>query len=352
MHKHVLERDRLPRVVGRGPFRNRPGASRSRWCLADEHADGSMEHRLRDRPRQQLGVGPDRLVRAVEVRDGTAVALGEPLALLHDESRVRRAEARLVREQVVDEGCRVGHGRTVDPKMRDSHHAASRTRNRSSSTSTRCARTPTRRRSGSATCGTRAALDITWKFFSLEEVNLVAGKRHPWERPWSFGFGQMRVGVLIRRELGNDALDRWYEAVGHAFFYDGLKTHVPETHAQVIAAAGFDPSFVERAIADDSTLAEARAEHEDAVACYGAHGVPTIVFESGLRGVRPGRRARARRAKDAVALWELTRCDAALPASLRAPPPEDDGRRRCTSASSSARTSRPATGRPSRTPLP
>ena len=57
-------------------------------------------------------------------------------------------------------------------------------------------------------------LDITWRFFSLEEVNLVEGKAHPWERPWSYGFGQMRVGALIRRELGNDALDRWYAAVG------------------------------------------------------------------------------------------------------------------------------------------
>src|SRR5689334_22091301 len=99
-------------------------------------------------------------------------------------------------------------------------------------------------------------LEITWKFFSLEEVNLVPGKRHPWDRPWSYGFGQMRVGVLIRRELGNDALDRWYAAVGHAFFSDGMKTHVPEAHAEVIASAGFDPSFVERALDDESTIAE------------------------------------------------------------------------------------------------
>ncbi len=53
-------------------------------------------------------------------------------------------------------------------------------------------------------------LDITWRFFSLEEVNRVEGKKHPWERPWSFGWGQMRVGSLIRSELGNDELDRWY----------------------------------------------------------------------------------------------------------------------------------------------
>jgi 2-hydroxychromene-2-carboxylate isomerase len=147
-------------------------------------------------------------------------------------------------------------------------------------------------------------LDITWKFFSLEEVNLVAGKRHPWERPWSFGFGQMRVGALIRRELGNDALDRWYAAVGHAFFYDGVKTHIPDVHAQVIAAAGFDESLVDRAVADDSTLTEVRDEHLDAVARYGAHGVPTLVFDTGYAVYGPVV-VPAPTGTDAVALWEL-----------------------------------------------
>ena len=91
-------------------------------------------------------------------------------------------------------------------------------------------------------------LDITWRFFSLEEVNRVEGKRHPWERPWSFGWGQMRVGSLIRRELGNDELDRWYATVGSAFFNDGIKTHVPAVHEEVLLANDFDPTLVERAI--------------------------------------------------------------------------------------------------------
>ncbi len=152
----------------------------------------------------------------------------------------------------------------------------------------------------------RRALDIVWRFFSLEEVNLVEGKRHPWERPWSFGFGQMRVGALVRRELGNEALDRWYEAVGHAFFYDGVKTHVPEIHARVIADAGFDPAFVERAVADDSTLTEVRDEHLDAVERYGAHGVPTLVLDQGYAVYGPVV-VPAPTGDDAEALWELVR---------------------------------------------
>jgi 2-hydroxychromene-2-carboxylate isomerase len=172
---------------------------------------------------------------------------------------------------------------------------------------------------------TQTPLDITWRFFSLEEVNLVAGKRHPWERPWSYGFGQMRVGALIRRELGNDALDRWYETVGRAFFYDGVKTHVPDTHGEVIANAGFDPALVERAIADPSTLDEVREEHQDAVAHYGAHGVPTIVFDSGYAVYGPVV-VPAPEADDALALWELVRSMQRFPRlyELRHPKTTDD----------------------------
>jgi 2-hydroxychromene-2-carboxylate isomerase len=169
-------------------------------------------------------------------------------------------------------------------------------------------------------------VDITWRFFSLEEVNRVEGKRHPWERPWSFGFGQMRVGALVRRELGNEALDRWYATVGRAFFFDGVKTHTPEDHAEVIAAAGFDPALVARAIADESTLTEVRDEHLDAVERYGAHGVPTIVFGATDYAVFGPVVSPAPEGEEAVALWELVRGMQRFPHlyELRHPKTTDD----------------------------
>ena len=166
-------------------------------------------------------------------------------------------------------------------------------------------------------------LDITWRFFSLEEVNRVEGKRHPWERPWSFGWGQMRVGSLIRRELGNDELDRWYATVGSAFFNDGIKTHVPAVHEEVLLANDFDPTLVERAIADPATIDDVRADHDHAAA-YGAHGVPTIVRHSfavyGPVVVPPPT------GDDAVALWELVQGMARFPHlyELRHPKTHDD----------------------------
>lgn len=168
-------------------------------------------------------------------------------------------------------------------------------------------------------------IEVEWRFFSLEEVNREDGKKHPWQRPWSYGWGQMRVGALVRREHGNDGLSRWYELVGRSFFEDGVKTFVPEVHAEVLASAGFDPALVERAIADESTSDEVHAEHEFAATTYGAHGVPTIVFESGYAVYGPVV-VPAPTGADAIALWELVRSMQRFPHlyELRHPKTTDD----------------------------
>ena len=124
-----------------------------------------------------------------------------------------------------------------------------------------------------------AGIEVAWRFFSLEEINLVAGKKHPWERPWSYGWSQMRVAAWIRLE-SQAAVDRWYEAVGKAFHERGVKTHDPDVHRDLVARIGF-PGAVDAALADATTADEVRADHEEAVALHGAFGVPTIVLEGG-----------------------------------------------------------------------
>jgi hypothetical protein len=42
-------------------------------------------------------------------------------------------------------------------------------------------------------------LDVRWRFFSLEEASRAEGKKHPWERDWSYGWPVMRIGALLRR---------------------------------------------------------------------------------------------------------------------------------------------------------
>src|SRR5690606_2691540 len=34
----------------------------------------------------------------------------------------------------------------------------------------------------------QTGLTINWRFFSLEEINRVDGKKHPWEREWTYGW--------------------------------------------------------------------------------------------------------------------------------------------------------------------
>ena len=41
----------------------------------------------------------------------------------------------------------------------------------------------------------QTGLAVNWRFFSLEEINRVEGKKHPWEREWSYGWGMLRVAA-------------------------------------------------------------------------------------------------------------------------------------------------------------
>ena len=125
----------------------------------------------------------------------------------------------------------------------------------------------------------RTGLEVRWRFFSLEEVNRVEGKKHPWEREWSYGWSMMRIGALLRR-TDMDLLDRWYGAAGGARHVEGRKPHRPEVAEEILVGMGLDPGLVRRAIDDPSTGDEVRAEHELVVA-GGGFGVPTLRFDDG-----------------------------------------------------------------------
>ncbi len=152
----------------------------------------------------------------------------------------------------------------------------------------------------------QTGLVVNWRFFSLEEVNRAEGKKHPWEREWSYGWSLMRIGALLRRG-GMDQLDAWYAAAGQELHAAGGKPHNPAVARQIVAALGHDPGLVDAAIADPSTGDEVLAEHRKVVAA-GGFGVPTLFFPDGqcLFGpvlIDPPRGAEAVRLWDAVVAW-------------------------------------------------
>lgn len=130
-------------------------------------------------------------------------------------------------------------------------------------------------------------LTIDWRFFSLEEVNLVEGKKHPWERDWSYGWSLMRIGALLRRSSADD-VDRWYERAGRALHEEGHKPHVPDVARHLLAEIGLDPALVDRAIADQTTHDEVLADHQR-VTDAGGYGVPTLFLhtEGGSTALTP-----------------------------------------------------------------
>ena len=148
-------------------------------------------------------------------------------------------------------------------------------------------------------------IEISWRFFSLEEINRVEGKKHPWEREWTFGWSLMRIGAMLRRTSMDD-LDRWYERIGRALHEEGLRPHRPEVARELLVELGLDPSIVDAAIADDTTNDEVLADHRRVTGAAG-YGVPTLFFgDHCLFGpvlVDPPLDEAAVRLWDAVATW-------------------------------------------------
>jgi 2-hydroxychromene-2-carboxylate isomerase len=144
-------------------------------------------------------------------------------------------------------------------------------------------------------------IDVRWRFFSLEEINRAEGKKHPWEREWSYGWSMMRIGAYLRRQdMG--LLDHWYEAAGRALHVERRKPHRPEVAEAILAEMGLDPGIVRAAIDDPTTGDEVRTEHQTVVS-KGGFGVPTLVFDDGQALFGPVL-INPPSGKDAVRLWE------------------------------------------------
>jgi len=129
-------------------------------------------------------------------------------------------------------------------------------------------------------------IDIDWRFFSLEETNRAEGKKHPWEREWSYGWSQMRIAALLRRK-GQDAVDRWYAAAGASGFERGEPYFSSDGQRAILDDLGWSPELVEEALADPSTTTEVYEDHTYLTDTFGGHGVPTLVFDGHGDGTTP-----------------------------------------------------------------
>jgi len=152
-------------------------------------------------------------------------------------------------------------------------------------------------------------LIVNWRFFSLEEVNRAEGKKHPWQREWSYGWSLMRIGAQLRR-TDMSLLDRWYAAIGRELHALGGKPHDPAVARRLLGDIGADDTVFEAALQDSTTHDEVRADHQRVIDA-GGYGVPTLfllgqcLFGPVLVDPPTGR--------DALTLWNVVTGMAELP---------------------------------------
>ena len=115
-------------------------------------------------------------------------------------------------------------------------------------------------------------LDVEWKFFSLAKAN----GRDP------AGNVPLRTEALVRRQGGNEAVDRLYEALGKTLHESNANTREAGAYErlteQALEDAGFDRGLMRQALDDASTEEQVMVEHAEAQEKYQAFGVPWLVL--------------------------------------------------------------------------
>lgn len=145
-------------------------------------------------------------------------------------------------------------------------------------------------------------IHITWRLFSLEIVN-----RKPDVQPDYVngnGWAALRTLALARRLHGNESIEKLYIELGNAAH--GRKEDIRSRPVVEAAAeaAGLGKDFVEKALADDSTIQDVIHDHEEAVKRYHAFGVPTIALEDSNVGYYGPVIHSVPKGEDAAALWD------------------------------------------------
>lgn len=123
-------------------------------------------------------------------------------------------------------------------------------------------------------------IELDWGLFSLEVVNLEAGK-DPHELVARCG-PALRTATLVRRRQGSKALGPFYAAIGRQTWESAPPEADMATAVRTaLADVGLDPGLCDEAMADPSTWEEVLEEHSAFVERTRSFGVPTIVLDGG-----------------------------------------------------------------------
>jgi 2-hydroxychromene-2-carboxylate isomerase len=122
-------------------------------------------------------------------------------------------------------------------------------------------------------------LEVDWAVFSLAIVN--EGNEESEKKGHSRGGPALRTVIAVREAEGAQGVERFYAAIGRRIH----ELHQPPEELATIRGAledaGLDPALAEKALGDNATWEQVRAEHAHLVENTRSFGVPTIVLDGG-----------------------------------------------------------------------
>ena len=148
---------------------------------------------------------------------------------------------------------------------------------------------------------------VNWGIFSLE---INSTKKESIDEAAEFrAFRVMRTVMAVRAKEGNDAVGRFYEAVGRRIWDATESVRDEETIKAALVDAGLDSSLHDLAMADPSTWEAVVSEHHELVAGTRTFGVPSITLDggSGPCSFGPVISHMPRSDQEARELWQATR---------------------------------------------
>ncbi len=126
-------------------------------------------------------------------------------------------------------------------------------------------------------------LQVTWRYFSLEQVNNKFGPDWKlWEQPESYP-SRARLcfkGAEAARRQGDDAFKRFHLALLTARHVDGKELTESQTILDAARQAELDMDKFETDF-ESANLDAVGRDHEEGVNTLGVFGTPTLVFEGG-----------------------------------------------------------------------
>lgn len=137
----------------------------------------------------------------------------------------------------------------------------------------------------------RPSVSITWRYFSLEQVNAPADSGwFVWDQPddytglrdgWSSyrGLHAFWAAEAVRRQ-GEDKFNRFRTALYDARHERKVDVAARSAVAEVAATCGIDMQTFSRDVHDRSLLEVLKRDHEYAKATYDCFGVPTLCFDN------------------------------------------------------------------------